>query len=233
MRKLFIAALATALLALPAPAGAAPPGGYTFSSESAHAFVEGEGEESFFFAALEAGRWEFSEGGFEESWSGVSFYYDSYTETGSVFCYASEETDVSLDRQLSGLSVATTLTGECILFEDGGDEEPPGDEPIEGEEASIEHEGEDGHGDELVVPIVVTVDADWVGVGTLSRSSWNSRGNDYVCKGSSTSRDATIAATVEIEADGLELPGIDFNGAYAGMDRWVDSCHAKGSPGPA
>jgi hypothetical protein len=233
VRKLFIASLATALLAVPAAAGAAPPGAYTSSSESAHAYVDGESEESFFFAGLEAGRWEFSEGGFEESWSGVSFFYETYTEIGSVFCYANDESDVSLDRQLTGLDVATTLTGECVLFEDGGEEEPPAGEPIEGEEASLEHEDGEGHGDEVIVPIVVTVDAVWTGVGSLSRSSWNGRGDDYVCKGSSTSRDATIVATVEIAADGLDLPAIDFTDAYAGMDRWVDSCLAKGSPGPA
>ncbi len=83
------------------------------------------------------------------------------------------------------------------------------------------------------MPITVTVDATWTGVGTLSRSSWNSRNDGYVCKGSSTSRDATISATVDVAADGLELPGMYFSGAYAGMDRWEDSCHAKGSPGPA
>lgn len=228
MRKSIVASLAAVLLVIPAAAGAAPPGTQTSSSESAYAFVEGESEGSFFYAGLDAGSWEFSEAGYEEAWSGVSFFYEASTETGYVFCYASDETDVELDRRLTELVVVTTLTGECFAYLDAGEEPPP-----EGEVASVEHENGEDPGEEISVPITVTVDATWSGVGALSRSSWNSRGDGYVCKGNSTSRDAVFSATVEFEAEGFDLPQVDFNGASAGMDRWLDSCHEKGTPGPA
>lgn len=232
MRKLIVIAAAFALSTLPAVAAAAPPGAYSSSSESAHAFVDGESEGSFFFAGLDAGSWEFSEQDYSEAWSGVSFFYETYTETGYIHCYAGDESDVALDRQLTGLRVATTLSGECFVSVEGGGEEPHADdEPIAGD-ASLEHDDGERPGEESV-PISVTVAATWTGVGTLSRSSWNSRGDGYVCRGSSISRDATVTATVDIVAEGLELPDIDFSEAYAGLDRWLDSCQEKGSPGPA
>ena len=233
MKKLIVILAALALAAVPTMAAAAPPGGYSATSESAHAFIEGETEGSFFFAGLDAGSWEFVEPGYSEAWSGVSFFFESYSETGYIFCYASDESDVALDRRLTGLTVDTTLSGECFVSVDDNCDEPPGDdEPVEGEEASVEHDNGEGPGEE-VVAISVTVTATWTGVGTLSRNSWTRRGDEYVCKGSSLSRDASVSATVEIEAEGLELPAIDFSEAYAGLDRWSDSCHEKGSPGPA
>ncbi len=234
MRKLIVIASVFALSMLPAVAAAAPPAAYSSESESAHAYLEQETESGFLFAALEAGSWEFTDQEYSDAWSGVSFYLDSYSETGYLSCYASDETDVTLDRQLTGLTVATTLAGECYVSVEGEGEgaEPPLEEIVTAGEASIQHDEGEGPGAEFV-PVTVTVTATWTGVGTLSRNSWNSRGDGYVCRGSSTSRDAAFTATVEIVAEGLELPSIDFDEAYAGLDRWFDTCQAKGSPGPA